>query len=225
MEHVWSRTDANGGNGTQVRPPRKPLNQPESIARRLWFPSAVRILFAGASGVLGRATLPHLDRHDVVALTRSPEKLQLLRELGAEAALCDVYDAEALLHAAQRARPQAVVNFVTDLAEGSAAANNRARREGGANLLDAATAGGASRLVVESVAFALEDDAAQAVEELEQSARRFSGEALVLRFGRLWGPGTSYDTPLQPPTIHIEKAGAEAARLLTHAPPATYIVT
>jgi nucleoside-diphosphate-sugar epimerase len=225
MEHVWSRTNANGGNAAQVRPPRKPLNQPKSIARRLWFPSAVRILFAGASGVLGRATLGHLDRHHVVALTRSPEKLQLLRELGAEAALCDVYDALALLRVAQRARPEAVVNFVTDLAEGSAASNNRARREGGANLLDAATASGASRLVVESVAFALEGDAAQAVEELEQSARRFSGEALVLRFGRLWGPGTSYTTPPQPPTIHVEKAGAEAARLLAQAPPATYVVT
>jgi nucleoside-diphosphate-sugar epimerase len=149
----------------------------------------VRILFAGASGVLGRATLPHLDQDEVVALTRSPEKLRLLRELGAEAALCDVYDSEALLDLAMRAEPQAVVNFVTDLVEGSAALNNRARREGGANLLNAATASGALRLVVESVAFALDGDAAQAVEELEQSTRGFSGEALVLRFGRLWGPG------------------------------------
>jgi nucleoside-diphosphate-sugar epimerase len=185
----------------------------------------VRILFAGASGVLGRATLPHLERHQVVALTRSPEKLPLLRELGAEAALCDVYDSEALLDLAKRAKPQAVVNFVTDLAEGSAASNNRARREGGANLFSAATASGASRLVVESVAFALDGDAARAVEQLEQSTRAFWGEALVLRFGRLWGPGTSYDTPPQPPTIHIEKAGGEAARFLTHAPPGTYMVS
>jgi nucleoside-diphosphate-sugar epimerase len=185
----------------------------------------MRILFAGASGVLGRATLPHLDGHDVIALTRSPQKLQLLRELGAEAALCDVYDSDAVLGIAQRARPETVVNFVTDLAEGVAAANNRARREGGANLLNAATVSGASRLVVESVAFALEGDAAQAVEELEESTRGFAGEALILRFGRLWGPGTSYETPPRPPAIHIRKAGAEAARLLTHAQPATHIVT
>ena len=98
-------------------------------------------------------------------------------------------------------------------------------REGGANLLKAATASGASRLVVESVAFAVNGDAAQAVEELEQATRGFARAALILRFGRLWGPGTSYEMPPQPPTIHIEKAGAEAARLLTHAPPATYIVT
>jgi nucleoside-diphosphate-sugar epimerase len=185
----------------------------------------VRILFAGASGVLGRATLPHLDRHEVVALTRSPEKLQVLRELGPEAALCDVFDTEALRNLALRVRPQAVVNFVTNLAEASAAANSRARREGGANLLNSATVSGAARLVVESVAFELEGDAGKAVEELEQSARRFPGERLILRFGRLWGPGTAYETPPQPPTIHVEKAGAEAARLITEAPPATYLIT
>lgn len=46
----------------------------------------MRIVFAGATGVLGRTTLPHLSDHDVVALTRSRERLPLLQELGAEAA-------------------------------------------------------------------------------------------------------------------------------------------
>jgi nucleoside-diphosphate-sugar epimerase len=185
----------------------------------------VRILFAGATGVLGRATLPHLRGHNVTGLTRSPEKLQLVRGLGAEAAVCDVYDSAALLRVTQRARPHTVVNFVTDLASGSAAANNRARREGGENLLDAANATGASRLVVESVAFTLDGDAAEAVEQLERSTHAFAGDALVLRFGRLWGPGTFYDAPPHPPAVHVDKAGAEAARLLVQAPPGTYIVT
>jgi len=181
-------------------------------------------LFAGATGVLGRATLPHLRRYDVLALTRSSEKLQLLRGLGVEGAVCDIYDYDALLRLAQRVQPQAVVNFVTDLASGSLAANNRARREGGKNLLDAARAAGASRLVVESVAFALEGDAAEAVEQLEESTREFPGDALILRFGRLWGPGTFYQALPQGPAVHIDKAGAEAARLLAQAPPGTYIV-
>jgi putative NADH-flavin reductase len=185
----------------------------------------VRILFAGASGVLGRATLPHLRGHDVTGLTRSPERLQLLRELGANAAVCDVYDYEALLRVAQRVQPQAIINFVTDLASGSAAANSRVRREGGENLLNAAKATGATRLVVESVAFTLDGDAARAVEQLEQSTRAFAGDALILRFGRLWGPGTFYQAPPRPPAVHIDKAGAEAARLLAHAPPGIYIVT
>jgi nucleoside-diphosphate-sugar epimerase len=184
----------------------------------------MRILFAGATGVLGRATLPHLRRHDVVALTRSEEKRELLSELGAESVVCDVYDYEALLEVAERVRPQALVNFVTDLTTWSSAANNRARREGGANLLEAARASGAGRLVVESVAFELEGDAGRAVGQLEESTRTFAGEALILRFGRLWGPGTAYAEPARAPTVHVEDAGARAAPLITGGAPGTYTI-
>lgn len=178
----------------------------------------MRILFAGATGVLGRATLPHLDRADVVGLTRSQAKLQLLRRLGAEGVVCDVYDNETLLRLAQRVRPQILVNFVTALGAGSAAANNRARREGGRNLFNAAKAATTARLVVESVAFELHGDAALAVSELEQLVHEFPHEGVVLRFGRLWGPGTSDATPPRPPAVHIDVAGAEAARLIIRAP-------
>lgn len=54
------------------------------------------ILLIGGSGVLGRALLEHLDGHDVVATTRSAEKLALIDRLGARGAVCDVYDAEAV---------------------------------------------------------------------------------------------------------------------------------
>jgi nucleoside-diphosphate-sugar epimerase len=182
----------------------------------------VRILFAGATGVLGRATLPQLRGHDVIGLTRSPERVQLLRELGAEGVVCDVYDRDALLALAQRVRPETVVNFLTDLSARSVAANNRVRREGGANLLDAAEAAGASRLVVESVAFALDGDGAAALAQLEQTAAAFPADALVLRFGRFWGPGTFHEAPPSPPAVHVDRAGAEAARLLVHASPGLY---
>jgi dTDP-4-dehydrorhamnose reductase len=184
----------------------------------------VRILFAGATGVLGRATLPHLSGHELVGLTRSAEKRQLLTELGAETAVCDVYDYEALFAVVERVRPHAIVNFVTDLAGGSSAANTRVRNEGGANLLRAADLAGASRLIVESVAFELEGDAAQAVAELERSARTFSGETVILRFGRLWGPGTAYGAPPRPPSIHVAEAGARAALLIPRAAPGVYEV-
>ncbi|HYT50608.1 MAG TPA: NAD-dependent epimerase/dehydratase family protein [Gaiellaceae bacterium] len=185
----------------------------------------MRILVAGASGVLGRSTLPHLDRHEVIGLTRTGDKLQLLRDLGAEGIVCDVYDYPTLMRVAQRARPQIVVNFLTDLSAGSDEGNTRVRREGGANLLNAAKAANAARLVVESVAFPLHGDAARALEQLEHSTHRFPGEALILRFGRIWGPETLHQTPPQPPAVHIEKAGAEASTLITHAPPGTYVVT
>jgi NAD dependent epimerase/dehydratase family len=183
----------------------------------------MRILVAGASGVLGRATLPHLERHEVVGLTRTNAKRELVRKLGAEAVVCDVYDYQALLTVVARAQPQTVVNFLTALRTGSEA-NNRIRREGASNLFAAAERAGAARLVVESVAFPLEGDAACALDELERSTRAFAGEALILRFGRLWGPRTFHQGAAAPPSIHIDRAGAEAARLITGAPPGTYTV-
>jgi nucleoside-diphosphate-sugar epimerase len=187
--------------------------------------TAGRILFAGATGVLGRATLPHLRGRDVVGVTRSPEKVQLLHSLGAAGEVCDVFDYDGLERLMRRVRPHTVVNFVTDLASGSTSANSRARREGGRNLVDAAADVGAARLVVESVAFPLDDEGALAVEELERTARGSPADVLILRFGRLWGPGTFHDSPPQQPAVHVDKAGAEAARLLARARPGTYVVT
>lgn len=188
----------------------------------------MRILFAGATGVLGRATLPRLREHAVTGLTRSPEKLELLHELGVEGVVCDVYDADALLRVAERVRPEVVVNFLTDLRDlspKSLAANSRVRREGGPNVRAAAEAAGARRLVVESVAFPLSGDGAEAVEQLEAATHAYPGEGLVLRFGYLWGPGTFSETPSRSPAANVDAAGAEAARLLVHAPPGTYVVT
>jgi len=174
----------------------------------------VRILFAGATGVLGRATLPYLRDAEVVALTRSRGKLDLLSGLGAVGVVCDVYDWQELLRVTRDAEPSILVNFVTDLRERSRAANNRARREGGRNLLRAAQAIHAERLVVESVAFPLEGEAAPAVRELEDCARSFAGEAVIVRFGRLWGPDTFHETPPHPPAVHVDDAGAKAAALI-----------
>jgi nucleoside-diphosphate-sugar epimerase len=185
--------------------------------------AVMRILVAGASGVLGRATLPHLERHGVVGLTRTDAKREFVRKLGAEVVVCDVYDYQALLNVVARAQPQTVVNFLTALSTGSAA-NNRIRREGASNLLAAAERVGARRLVVESVAFPLDGDAARVLDELERSTRAFAGEALILRFGRLWGPGTFHQRAAAPPSIRGDRAGTEAARLITGASPGTYTV-
>jgi nucleoside-diphosphate-sugar epimerase len=184
----------------------------------------MRILVAGASGVLGRATLPHLEREEVIGLTRTDAARELIRALGAEAVVCDAYDYPAVTTAVAHARPETVVNFLTDLSTGSEA-NNRIRREGASNLVAAAERAGAARLVVESVAFPLEGDAARALEELERSTCAFAGEALILRFGRLWGPATLHPRVPAAPSIHIDRAGAKAARLITGSPPGTYTVT
>jgi nucleoside-diphosphate-sugar epimerase len=184
----------------------------------------MRILVAGATGVLGRATLPHLKRHHVLGLTRAREKLPLLRALGAEGVVCDVYDSQELLLLARERRPNVVVNFVTDLSAGSSEANNRARREGGRNLVTAAEAAGSRRLILESVAFPLERPAAEALEQMEQTALESPIEVLILRFGRLWGPATFYQEPPKPPAIHIDVAGARAADLIISGLAGTYVL-
>jgi nucleoside-diphosphate-sugar epimerase len=184
----------------------------------------MRILVAGATGVLGQATLPHLEGHDVIALTRTRGKLELLRDFGAEGVVCDVYDSDALRQVAQRARPHIVVNFLTDLSYGIGDANDRVRREGASNLVSAAVAAEARRLVVESVSFPLEGESADALEHMEQTALGAPLEVLILRFGRLWGHDTWYDEPPGSDAVHLDEAGARAARLLISAPPGTYVI-
>ena len=187
-------------------------------------PLHARIMVAGATGALGRATLPHLERHQVVGLTRSQKKLALLRALGVEGVVCDVYNYEDLLGVAQKVRPHIVVNFLTDLSSGNGEANDRVRREGGANLVNAAVEGEARRLVVESVSFALERTAADAVEQMERTALNAPLDVLILRFARFWGPGTFYSEPPDSEAVHIEEAGARAAKLLTSAPRGAYVI-
>ena len=60
---------------------------------------AMRIFLAGASGVIGQRLIPRLVQagHVVGGMTRSPTKTELLRHLGAEPILCDVFDREALI--------------------------------------------------------------------------------------------------------------------------------
>ncbi|HSZ84290.1 MAG TPA: NAD-dependent epimerase/dehydratase family protein [Polyangia bacterium] len=175
----------------------------------------MKILIVGATGVLGRATLPHLRAHDVVGTTRAASKRDVLAALGARAEIVDVYEPEAVARVARAFAPDVVVNFLTDLAGGRGPGNSRIRREGGPVVSAAARACGARRLVVESVAFdpGVATSTA-AVESLEEDARAPGLEALVLRFGRLWGPGTWDAAPPAPPAIHIDEAGRRAASLI-----------
>jgi hypothetical protein len=117
-----------------------------------------------------------------------------------------------------------VVNFVTDLSTGNSDANNRARREGGRNLVSAAEAAGSGRLILESVAFPLKRPAAEALAQMEQTALESPIEVLILRFARLWGPATFYQEPPEPPAIHINDAGTRAATLITSGSPGTYVI-
>ena len=59
----------------------------------------MKVLVAGATGVLGRALVPQLVArgHEVVGMTRSSSKQDLVRSLGARPVVADALDATRLL--------------------------------------------------------------------------------------------------------------------------------
>lgn len=181
----------------------------------------MRIFVAGATGVLGSRIVPLLVRagHTVAGMTRSEAKTGLLRELGAEPVVCDVFDADALLATVQTFRPDMIVHELTDLPDhagelaGHLEANARIRIDGTRNLIAAATAASCSRLLVESVAWPLDGFGGEAVAELERRTLEFGG--VVLRYGQLYGAGTYYvDTMPDEPHVHVDTAAARTVELL-----------
>jgi len=189
----------------------------------------MRVFLAGATGVIGVRLVPLLVAagHEVAGLTRSPEKAESLRALGAEPIVCDVFDADALRAAVVEFRPDIVLHELTDLPDdpsqiGDGAANARIRREGTRNLLAAARAAGARRFLAQSVAWELEGEGAEAKAELERTVLAAGG--VVLRYGRFYGPGTYHPDDLAPPPrIHVDEAARRTAELLD-APSGVYEV-
>jgi 2-alkyl-3-oxoalkanoate reductase len=186
----------------------------------------LKVFVAGASGVIGRRLVPLLIErgHAVTGITRSAERAERMNESGAEPVVCDVFDADDLRVKVAAASPEVVVHELTDLpaainprkASEQLAGNNRIREEGTRNLVDAAVAAGARRMVAQSIAFAyppsgealkteedpLFDDApepwretVQALHALEDAVTKTPGlEGLALRYGFFYGPGSAFDS-------------------------------
>jgi nucleoside-diphosphate-sugar epimerase len=165
----------------------------------------MHVLLAGATGVLGRRILPLLVSrgHRVTAVTRDPGRLPALRAAGASPAIADVLDADAIAAVVRAAAPDVVMHQLTDLRDGSRAANAHLREVGTRHLVDAARAVGVGRIVAQSIAWAYEAGAGPAVEDtplrpdmpgvpqLEAAVRELP-EWVVLRYGMLYGPDTWY---------------------------------
>jgi 2-alkyl-3-oxoalkanoate reductase len=183
----------------------------------------VRVFVAGASGAIGRPLVPKLIAagHEVTGMTRSEARAEEIRGAGAEAAVVDVFDADALQTALSEAAPEVVIHQLTALPERMNfrkkdlyAGTNRVRTEGTRNLIRAGRAAGARRFLSQSIAFAyrpdggpvkseddrLFDDApppfssgVDALHEMEELVLTTEGlDGLVLRYGFFYGPGTHY---------------------------------
>jgi nucleoside-diphosphate-sugar epimerase len=122
----------------------------------------MKVFVAGATGAIGRQLVPMLvaGGHEVVAMTRSPEKAGALGAMGAEPVVADALDGEAVVHAVARAAPEAIVHQATalsgrfDLKHFSRFFDktNRLRTLGTDILLEAARAAGAHRFVAQGYA-------------------------------------------------------------------------
>lgn len=198
------------------------------------------IFLAGASGAIGRRLSRLLvdDGWSVVGTTRSPEKAEMLRGLGVEPVVVDVFDAPRLTEAVCNAKPDVVVHQLTDLPPALDPAkladalvrNARLREVGTANLVAAAAAAGAKRMVAQSLSFVyapgpmpyhedaaliVDDPAfgetARAVASLEKQVLAGPFDGIVLRYGKLYGPGTGFDEAPSGGPLHVDDA-ADAAR-------------
>ena len=183
----------------------------------------MRVFLAGASGVIGRQLTPLLVEagHTVAGTTRTERKADLVRGLGAEPVVVDVYDAGALRDAICAFEPEMVMHQLTDLPDDAAKvaasreSNARMREEGTANLVHAARAAGASRFLAQSIAWDLDPEYAGRLEEHERLTLGFHGAGVVLRYGQLYGPGTYYEEdPPEPPAIEIREAARRTMKCL-----------
>lgn len=186
----------------------------------------MRVFVAGATGAIGRPLVRRLVEtgHEVTGMTRSPERAARLEEQGAAAVVVDVFDRERLIEAVTAARPEVLIHQLTDLPAGGVdmrnpeeayRGNDRVRREGTANLLDAARAAGTRRVVAQSIAFMYapeggpvktEEDpiwldapdpfagSVRTMADVERAVVEAEGlEGLALRYGFFYGPGTYYE--------------------------------
>lgn len=180
----------------------------------------MRVFLAGASGVIGVRLVPLLvaGGHQVTGMSRTTAKAEMLRDLGADPVVCDVFDGEALAEAVVGAAPDLVMHQLTDLPDSVeqiaafAPRNNRVRTEGTRNLLTAARSAGAQRVLAQSIAWT-PPAAGEAVAEHERLVLEAGG--VVLRYGTFYGPGTfGGDRVPPPPRIHVDEAARATVDLL-----------
>ena len=158
----------------------------------------MRIFVAGASGVAGRHLLPVLVKagHQVVGMSHSAGKRQLVESLGAEHVVADALDRDAVLREVSRARPDVVIHQATAIPQElnlrkfdhQFALTNRLRSEGTDILLAAARAAGARRFIAQSYA--------------------------GWPYARVGGPIKTEDDPLDPNPPEVFRTGLAAIRHL-----------
>ena len=205
-----------------------------------------KIFLAGASGAIGRRLVPLLCNagHQVVGTTRTAQGAETLRALGSEPVIVDGFNTEALSQALLAARPEIIIHQLTGLSawkagriEEAITQNVRVRTEGTRNLVKAALAGRARRLIAQSIAWVyapgslphsetdpLDVEAqgttavtVRGVMALESAVLNSPPlEGIVLRYGLFYGPGTGHEAPAGESPIHVDAAAYAAVLAIDH---------
>jgi nucleoside-diphosphate-sugar epimerase len=178
--------------------------------------------------------------------------LRFLSALECLAAIVVRLDEETLRRVIEEASPDVVVHQLTDLPSGLDPAkmaearvrNARLREIGTRNLVVAAVAAGVRRLVAQSIAFAYAPGtlphreesslhvnapdplglSARAVVSLEKQVLHAPLEGIILRYGKLYGPGTGFDQAPSGAPVHVDAAADAARRAVTHGKAGIYNV-
>jgi nucleoside-diphosphate-sugar epimerase len=199
-----------------------------------------KVFLAGATGAIGQPLVRLLVNagYEVFGTTRFEAKAAALEAARVKPIVVDVFDAPALSRALAAIRPQVVIHQLTDLSgldpsrpAEALARNAHIRIEGTGNLIAAALTAGVSRIIAQSIAWVYapgaqphaEDDpldlsaagtraiTVQGVVTLERLTMHSPPLAgIVLRYGRLYGPGTGRDAAVEPPVLHVDAAAYAA---------------
>jgi nucleoside-diphosphate-sugar epimerase len=172
----------------------------------------MKIFIAGATGALGRALVPQLVArgHEVVGMTRSASKQELLRGLGATPVVADALDPDAVAQAVAAAEPEAIVHQLTALSGDLSARDMRHPERSPAVIMT-------NRLRIEGTDHLL-------AAGRDVGARRFVAQSFgAFRFARTGGPVQTEAEPLEPPPaaleaqlkgiLHLERVVTEAGGL------------
>jgi nucleoside-diphosphate-sugar epimerase len=159
----------------------------------------MKVFVAGATGVLGRALVQQLAARgdEVVGMTRSPHKKDLVASLGAFPVVADALDPDAVAQAVAAAQPEVIVHELTAL---SGKMTMRDARRPERSPLATMT----NRLRVEATDHLLAAGRAVGV-------RRFVAQSFgAFRFARTGGPVLSEEDPIDPephPALRVPLVG------------------
>jgi len=168
----------------------------------------MNVFIAGGSGTIGIPLVRALiaDGHAVTAMTRSSNKQDKLKRMGASVLVVDALNRDAVIAAVRAAKPTHVIHQLTALPRsgprrsGDVNATNRLRIDGTRHLLEAAIHAGVRRFVAGSFALLAprdpmiaqsKDPAAAAVASMEKQVLETTAngfiEGIILRYGMFYG--------------------------------------